>query len=221
MEKTDIKHKVVTVIIIAGLLLNFVLLVSSRNNAQRLETKVIQIAQDLDRLKFDFKSLDQRRVGTESQSGGGSSYDGSLMIMLQNRLSEMKKEIENLKKKSGESPALSEYREREERLWREHAEKVKEAWTANLLQSLNATGFDPVEKELITEDYNIMLDKIKEEQIRWYHGDLSTEELTEASQYYSKEFFDNMSHSIGKQKASIVLGIIFPDPMVRKKILGH
>jgi hypothetical protein len=218
MERINLKLKFLLVLTVLAFSLNLVLLLNSNKETERIDRKVVRIAQEIDRLKFEISNINSRS-GTNSESVESSSFNGSIMTMLQSRLSEMKKEIESLKNRSGESPALSEYREREERLWREHAEKVKEAWTANLVQSLSATGFNEVETEMITEDYNIMLDKIKEEQIRWYHGEVATDDLTRASEEYSKELFNNLSYSIGDQKASIVLGIIFPDPMVRKKIL--
>ncbi|HDT11453.1 MAG TPA: hypothetical protein ENN58_01805 [bacterium] len=208
MSRIDIKIKFAIAIIIILLAANIKFTLSNQNDLKRMETKTERLAQDLDKIRIEVSSL---YSGKENLSGSGvvSQRDVSIMINLQNRLVEMKKEIETLKKKNGESSALTEYREREERLWRSNAEKVKEAWTANLSQNLAAAGFSEVEREMVTEDYTIVLDKMRDEQLRWYKEEITSDELNDISKILSREFFDNMSYSIGEQKASIVMGILF------------
>lgn len=218
MNKTDQKIKILFVMIAVILAVNIKIAVSYYKDVEKIENKTEWLAQELDKLSLEVSNL---YSGKESSSGSDtvSQKDVVLMMRLQNRLKEMKKEIDDLKNKNGENPALSEYREKEERLWKSRADKVKEVWTANLDQNLAASGFSDTEREMITEDYAFMLDKMRDEQLRWYNGEITSEDLNDISQNLSREFFDNMSYSVGEQKALTVMGILFPDPVVRKNLL--
>jgi len=218
MGQNDSGLKIIGLIAIVFFILNLIVLFVIKRDLERVENKTMQLAQELDTIKISVKDFNSTEL-TSNEIRKIAPIDLSSMVDLQRRLSEMKKEIDSLKRSSGDSPVLAEYREREERLWRGHAEKVKEAWTTNLNQNLASKGFNEVERDLVSEDYGIVLDKMKDEQLKWYNGDITTEDLNESTKILSREFYENMTYSVGKEKASTVMEFLFPDPVVRSNLL--
>jgi hypothetical protein len=158
------KLKYVAATFFVVIAVNIFVTVSNSNDLKRVEAKTEHLAQELDKIKMDVSGINSKK-GTSLSVAAISPQDSSMMANLLSRLSTMKSEIDELKKKSGDSPALAEHREKEERLWKDHAEKVKEVWTANLLQNLSAAGFNDVERDMVADDYNAILDKMRDEQL--------------------------------------------------------
>jgi hypothetical protein len=138
-------------------------------------------------------------------------------VLLQNKLNQMRAEIESLRK-SGNSKSLEDYKKEKNKFLIGYADEVKKKWTEFLHNALVEKGIEPDDIEMIKYDYNVMLNKIRDEQFRWYEGDSSEEELNETVKGYAKDFFSDMSKSVGDRKASITLGIVFPDQLYRKSL---
>ena len=178
----------------------------------KLEKKIEDVARQVELIKIDLESI-QVKVPAFKEKIDGVSFNN--LLSLQKKFAKMKEQIEILSKKN-ETAVVTEVREKEERLLREHAKTIKKAWISYLDQKLSGFGFEQDERDIVLADYQRMLDGINEEQFKWYRGDVSSEELAESINGLGKDLFDDMSETVGEQKASVILGVIFPDPMVRK-----
>lgn len=178
----------------------------------KLEKKIEKLARQVELIKVDVDSLKVKTPSSEEKTNGVSFNN---LLSLQKKFAKMKEQIEKLSKKN-ETALVTEVREKEERLLRQHAEKVKKAWISYLDQKLVWLEFEQGEKDIVLADYQRMLDGINEEQFKWYRGEMSSEELAESINSLGKDLFVEMSETVGEQKASIILGVIFPDPVTRE-----
>ena len=178
----------------------------------KLEKKIENIARQVELIKVDIESIKVKAPAFKEKINGVSFNN---LLSLQTKLSKMKEQIEKLSKKS-EKGVITEVREKEERLLRQQAQRVKKAWGAYLDQKLVGLGFEQGDRDIVLADYQRMLNGINEEQFKWYRGDMSSEELAESVNGFGKDLFDDMSETVGEQKASIILGVIFPDPATRE-----
>lgn len=182
--------------------------VSSMNNSEK---KLVNLAKEIEELKLEIKEI--KRSGSEVNGEGLASG----AVVLQKKLNKMREEIDTLKKNGG-AKALEDYKKEKHEFWMDYAEEVKRSWTSFLQNALVEKGIPAEDIELIKYDYNVMLDKIRDEQLRWYDSDAPVDELNETVKGYAREFFDDMSENVGERKASITLGIVFPDQLYRKSL---
>lgn len=182
--------------------------VSSMNNSEK---KLVYLAKEIEELKLEIKEI--KRSGSEVNGEGLASG----AVVLQKKLNKMREEIDTLKKNGG-TKALEDYKKEKHEFWMDYAEEVKRSWTGFLQNALVDKGIPAEDIELIKYDYNVMLDKIRDEQLRWYDSDAPVDELNETVKGYAREFFDDMSENVGERKASITLGIVFPDQLYRKSL---
>ncbi len=186
----------------------------SQNRELSLLRKKTEInAKEIEALKID---LNTKKEGQLSGSGELPQQNTDLFF-LQRKMTEMKKEIERMRK-NNDSEALNEYKEREEKTWEGHTENVKKIWSLNLKERLMEQKFNDEEITDVLYNYSDMIDKMKAYSLSWYREEMSDDELNKISVQYAKDFYENASSSIGEQKASIVLAIIFPDPAFRKTL---
>ncbi|HNW82124.1 MAG TPA: hypothetical protein PKG52_04455 [bacterium] len=178
------------------------------------EKKLIAAAKEIEELKLDVAEL--KRL-TGSRSVAENRNDNTNISLLQDKLNKMRSELGTLRKQGG-SKALEEYKKERNKFLMDYANEVKKSWTEFLHKALVEKGMDPDDIEMIKYDYNVMLDKIRDEQFRLYEGDSTEEELNETVKGYAKDFFTDMSKSVGDRKASITLGIVFPDQLYRKSL---
>ena len=47
---------------------------------------------------------------------------------------------------------------------------------------------------------------------------MTPEELSEATRVLGRDLYESMVETVGDKKASVALGIIFPDPVMRKSL---
>jgi hypothetical protein len=197
-------------IVIAGTVLYF-----QQKEISLLRKKTEINAKEIEALKID---LNTNKEGQLYRSGELPQKNTDLLF-LQRKMTEMKKEVERMKK-DNDSEALNEYKKKEEQSWDEHTENVKKLWSGNLKEKLIKQNFNEEEVEEVLYNYSDMIDKMKVYSLSWYREEMSDEEINKVSVQYAKDFYDNASSSIGEQKASIVLGIVFPDPSFRKSLFS-
>ena len=170
-------------------------------------------AKEIEVLRIDINTK-KENVSHESDKQSAKNTD---LFFLQRKMTEMKKEIERMKK-NNDSDALNEYREKEEQTWDEHTENVKKLWSGNLKQKLIEQKFNDDEIAEVLHNYSDMIDKMKAYSLSWYREEISNEELNNVSVQYAKDFYESSSSLFGEQKASLVLGVVFPDPFFRKSL---
>ena len=198
-----------TSILVSGILFN-------NYTEGKLERKIESIAKQIELLKVDIEGLKVKSpVVSDTKNIGFND-----LLSLQKKLADMKAQIENISKRK-ETVAVNEYKKKEERLLREHAGNVNKAWSMHLDQKLVGLGFEDGEREIVLADYQKMLENINDEQFKWYNGEITAEELTESTRVLGKELFDEMSETVGEQKASIALGVIFPDSKMRESFFKN
>jgi len=178
----------------------------------RMERKIESLAKQMELLKIEFEDIKTNSPKMTDKSGSGSFNN---LLVFQKKLAQMKEQINKLSKSKERTP-LNDYKKKEERLLRDHANTINKAWCAHLDQRLAGASFSEEEREVVVADYRSMLASINDEQFKWYSGEMSPEELQESTRVLGRELYDEMSETIGENKASIALGIIFPDPVVRK-----
>lgn len=187
---------------------------SNFKNFSFLKKKTETFAKELEVMKMDLEMIKKNRDQIFEPNGKSNNSD---MRFLNRKLSEMKSEIVRLKDKN-DVAGLTEYKEREERIWKEYAEDVIKTWSTDLNNKLNEKGFSDEESEDVLIKYEDMLEKTKDMQLKWYRGDISDDEINSFPAKIAKDFYKEISNDVGEQKASIVLGVIFPDASFRKSL---
>lgn len=209
----DKKVIALMVVFIAGVFISGLLY--DRYQDEKLEKKIEAIAKDVELIKVDIEALKKVPLKVANSSGKNSGFNDFLSI--QKKLSDMKQQISELSKSKAKK-TLGDYKAKEERLLREHANNVSKAWSAYLDQRLAASGFSTEDREIIVADYRRMLSSINDEQYKWYNGEMSSEELSVATKVLGRDLYESMVETVGDKKASVALGIIFPDPVIRKSL---
>jgi len=186
---------------------------SQQKEISLLRKKTEINAKDIEALKIDLNT--RKESGTHGSDE--PTRNNTDLLFLQRKMAEMKKEIEKFRK-SNDSQALNEYREKEEKLWNDRTENTKMQWSENLKGRLVEQGFSEEEIDAVLDNYVDMLDKMKGSVLSWYREEISNDEINKVSTLCAKDFYESASSSIGEQKASIVLAIIFPDHAFRKTL---
>lgn len=214
MNDMSKKSRVFIVFLAAVSVISTVLSLYALNSINNSGKKLVNLAKDIEELKLEIKDL---KKASAFVSDGGSEDYASNSIILQKKLNQMRTELEFLRK-SGDSKSLENYKKEKNKFLMDKADQVKKSWTEFLHNALVEKGVESDAVEMIKYDYNVMLDKIRDEQFKWYEGDSSEEELYETVKGFAKEFYADMSKSVGERKASIALGIVFPDQQYRKSL---
>jgi len=191
------------------------------NNSEELEKtkKSAEInAKEMESLKMDVALL--LKSEKNSVKNSPDAYNNSYLTELRDKMLKMKEQIRNLKK-NDDKTAANKYIEREERVWKDHTDKVKEDWTTKLSIKLNEQKFEQAETEDVLYNYRIMLDKMSVTLLEYYREEIDENEFNSTPKVLARDFFYDTAHSIGEQKASIVLGIIFPDDNFRKQLFSN
>ena len=189
---------------------------SNSEELSSLKKKTALNAKEIESLKLDIADLKQK-VMTSGKNGGVKNNE---MDFLKNSLTGMKNEVSRLRT-AQKTEELAEYKKREENIWDTHAENTKKYWSGELSLKLQEQKFAENEVEEVLYNYNLMLDNMKDSIMKWYRDEMTDDEITTFSKEVSIQFYENNSSSIGEQKASIVLGIVFPDPFFRKNLFEN
>lgn len=165
-------------------------------------------AKENETLKMDLDVLKKRlnKQLLEMQSANKAQKN----VELDQKFNSMKNEIDKLRQQNAKHKT-QEYREREEKIWEDWSTVIKQVWGPELSKKLG--GFDFSEQEITTsiEEYNKMVDNSRDIFLSWYRNEINEEEAAEKAVDIAREFFDELSDSVGAQKASIALSVIFPD----------
>lgn len=217
MSDKDKVKKFTMIFIALTSLISLAISLKCYNDNDLFEKKMKNVIHELEELKFEMEDLKKLK---NSGSNHGELNGSTDMFYLQNKLNKMRSELEILRKNKN-SKLLEEYKAEKNKFWMEYADGVKKSWTAFFQQRLEEKGIEQDDIESIKSDYNNMLDKIRDEQLRWYEGDSTIEDLNNSTKKYVKEFYEDMSNSVGEQKASIALAIAYPDQMFRKSLFDE
>jgi hypothetical protein len=204
------------IFIIFSLLITGYFSYSNSEELSSLKKKTALNAKEIESLKLDIADLKQKV--TLSRNNG--FVKNNEMDFLKNSLTGMKNEVSRLRT-AQKTEELAEYKKREENIWDTHAENTKKYWSGELLSKLKEQQFAENEIDEVLYNYNLMLDSMKDSLMKWYRDEITDDEISTFSKETSKQFYENNSSSIGEQKASIVLGIVFPDPFFRKDLFEN
>ncbi|MBP5406762.1 hypothetical protein J6Z19_06405 [bacterium] len=206
----------ITIVLVALLLATsvaFVIVTQNKSNEIALLKEQIQkYAKENESLKIDTEILKKRLSEiSDKNTNAAKTYDFS--NLQQNQIKAMKNEIERLK-----SEKRPDNREREDEVWNLLLTTVQDVMDVELSKTLTNLGFKPDETASCVEEYQDTLAKMKDYMLQWYRNEISGEEYDEKFLNLTREFYKNMSNSIGENKASIALSAIIPDPEYRKKM---
>ena len=87
-----------------------------------------------------------------------------------------------------------------------------------LTKRLASFGFKPEETAICVEEYKDAIGKSTDILLQWYRNEISDSEYTEKLFDISREFYKNLSESVGDNLASITLSVVLPDYGFRKKM---
>ena len=201
MNKTNI---VLIVIILILLAFSY----KTHSEIKSLKEYSESCAKENESLKMDLDLLKKRlnRQLLEMQAANKAQKNAEL----DQKFYSMKSEIDKLKKQNAPHKT-QEYKERENKIWEDWSSVIKQTWGPELAKKL--AGFDFSEQEIKTsvDEYNKMVDHSQDIFLSWYRNEITDNEASEKAVEAAREFFDELSDSVGAQKASIALSVIFPD----------
>lgn len=201
MSRTNI---ILTIII----LILAVFLYRNHSELRSLKEYSEACAKENETLKMDLEVLKKRlnKQLLEMQSASKAQKN----VELDQKFNSMKNEIKKLKEQQ-QQHQTQEYREREAKIWESWSSVIKQVWGPELGKKLVGFGFSENEIATSVEEYNKMVDNSREIFLSWYRNEITEEEAAERGVDVARDFFDGLSDSVGAQKASIALSVIFPD----------
>ena len=187
-------------------------LYEKNNEINKLKTAGAVCAKENESLKIDTEML-QKRLSQMSDKNSPAPKAYGLSEIQQGQINAMKGEIERLK-----SEKKIDNREREEAVWDLMLTTAQDFVGFELTKQLTNLGFQPEESAICVEEYKDALSKTKDLMLQWYRNEISGEEYNEKVLVLTRDFYNEMSSSVGERKASIVLSMIVPDYEFRKKV---
>lgn len=203
---------VLSIIIVFLIVASALLLYENSNEIERLKTASSICAKENESLKIDAEMLKKRLSQMSEKNSMATKTTGSFEIQ-QQQIKAMKGEIERLK-----SEKKVDNREREEEVWDLMLASVQDFVDVEFTKKLTSLGFQPEETAVCVEEYQDALGKMKDFMLQWYRNEISGPEYDEKIFALTREFYKEVSDSVGENKASIVLSIIIPDYELRKKV---
>jgi len=185
------------------------------NEIDRLKAASAICAKENESLKIDNEML-KKRLSQISDKNSPATKARSFSEIQQSQINAMRREIERLK-----AEKKIDNREREEEVWDLLLTTVQDFVDVELTKQLNNLGFKSEETAACVEEYQDALAKTKDLMLQWYRNEISGEEYDEKVLVVARDFYKEMSTSVGEQKASAVMSIIFPDYELRKKIFDE
>lgn len=207
------KLLILNILVLAGIAAAFFVLYLNIEELAFVRKKTENNAKEIESIKFDIREIRRRNTSDRQNDTSGSNN----MASLKKKLSEMKDDMQRLKLDSNKEE-FSEYKKREEKIWEVHAQVTKQQWSNQLMMQLQTQKFVEDEIDEVLQNYDVMLDDMKELLMKWYRDEIADEDISNYSTELVKQFHENNSAPLGDQKASIVLGIVFPDPFFRKSL---
>ena len=178
---------------------------------ERLKNISENYAKENESLKIDLEMLRKKLLAAESGLKTAQSKD--FTMLQQQKFNAMKEEIQRLK-----SEHKPDNKEREDQVWDIALENTKFFADFELSRRLASFGFKPEETEVCVTEYKNTLEKSKDVLLQWYRNEITDTEYGEEIIKISREFYDNLSASVGENLASITLSVVLPDYEFRKKM---
>ena len=178
---------------------------------ERLKSLSETYAKENESLKIDLEMLRKKLLAAESAQK--TAQPNEFSIQQQQKFKAMRDEIQKLK-----SEAVPKNREKENLIWDLTLENIKNFVDIELTKKLASFGFKPEETSICVEEYKSTLDKSKDATLQWYRNEITDTEYEEKAIEISREFYNELSESVGENLASITLSVVLPDYEFRKKI---
>ena len=178
---------------------------------ERLKNISETYAKENESLKIDLELMKKKLVSYES---GQKTYQTNDFVRQQNqKFKAMKDEIARLK-----SENRPDNREKEDQIWDYTLEGVKTFIDIELTKKLASFGFKPEETEVCVSEYKNTIEKSKDLLLQWYRNEITDEEYENKILDVSREFYKDLSASVGEHLASITISVVLPDPNFRKRM---
>ncbi|MBQ3367758.1 hypothetical protein IJG44_02530 [bacterium] len=178
---------------------------------ERLKSISETYAKENESLKIDLEMLRKKFQALENSRKTAPSND--FAVQQHQKFQAMREEIRRLK-----SENKHDNKEREDQVWDTALENVKTFVDIELTKRLASFGFKPEETEVCVTEYKNTLEKSKDVLLQWYRNEITDTEYGEEIIKISREFYDNISSSVGENLASITLSVVLPDYEFRKKM---
>ena len=178
---------------------------------ERLKNISENYAKENESLKIDLEMLRKKFLALESSQKTANSND--FAIQQQQKFKAMRDEIQKLK-----NEAVPKNRDKEDQIWDLTLENVKTFVDIELTKKLVSFGFKPEETEVCVTEYKNTLEKSKDVLLQWYRNEITDTEYEERVLDISREFYKELSASVGENLASITLSLVLPDYEFRKRI---
>ena len=178
---------------------------------ERLKNISENYAKENESLKIDLEMLRKKFLALESSQKTANSND--FAIQQQQKFKAMRDEIQKLK-----NEAVPKNRDKEDQIWDLTLENVKTFVDIELTKKLVSFGFKPEETEVCVTEYKNTLEKSKDVLLQWYRNEITDTEYEERVLDISREFYKELSASVGENMASITLSVVLPDYEFRKRM---
>lgn len=178
---------------------------------ERLKSLSETYAKENESLKIDLEMLRRKLMVAENIQKTARPND--FAVQQQQKFQAMREEIQRLK-----NEAAPKNREKEDQIWDITLENVKTFIDIELTKRLASFGFKPEETEICVTEYKNSLEQSKDVLLQWYRNEISDDEYKDEVMKISREFYDNLSASVGENLASITLSVVLPDYEFRKKM---
>lgn len=177
---------------------------------ERLKSISETYAKENESLKIDLEMLRKKLLATEMKNETKTNDFNNKQLQ---KFKAMKEEIARLK-----AVNTPQNREREDQVWDYTLENIKNFVDIELTKKLASFGFKPEETAICVEEYKNSLEKSKDVLLQWYRNEITDTEYEEKAIQLSREFYKDLSASVGENLASITLSVVLPDYEFRKKI---
>ena len=178
---------------------------------ERLKSISENYAKENESLKIDLEMLRKKLLAAESAQK--TAQPNEFSRQQQQKFKAMREEIQRLR-----NEAVPKNRDKEDQIWDLTLENVKTFVDIELTKKLVSFGFKPEETEVCVTEYKNTLEKSKDVLLQWYRNEITDTEYEERVLDISREFYKELSASVGENMASITLSVVLPDYEFRKKM---
>lgn len=188
-----------------------VIMYQNDKDMERLKDISETYAKENESLKIDLEMLRKKLLALESSRK--TAQPDEFAIQQQQKFKAMREEIQRLK-----ADRKPNNKEREEQVWDTALANIESFIDVELTKKLASFGFKPEETEICVTEYKNDVRKTKDLMLQWYRNEISDNEYEEGLLSIGREFYDNLSASVGENIASITLSVVIPDYEFRKKM---
>lgn len=178
---------------------------------ERLKSLSENYAKENESLKIDMEMLRKKLLAAENTQK--TSQPNEFAIQQQQKFKAMREEIQRLK-----ADRKPDNKEREEQVWNTALAGIESFIDVELTKKLASFGFKPEETAECVNEYKNAVRTTKELLLQWYRNEITDSEYEEKILDISREFYKDLSYSVGENLASITLSVVLPDYEFRKRM---